>query len=164
MHDTDSSSRRLRLIAVPLAVVMVLVGVLAAVLWQRLQLPADARVIYAAADCDLHAGPCRAEWPEGGWVELAIAPRPIEMLVPLELSVRATGLEIEAARIDFAGEDMYMGYNRPVLAPDEDRFTGQGILPMCVTDSMTWRTTVLLDTPEGPIAAIFRFKTWRTQP
>ncbi len=164
MHDTDSSSRRLRLIALPLAVVMVLGGALAALLWQRLQIPADARVFHAPADCDLHVGPCRAELPDGGWVELTVAPRPIEMLVPLELSVRSAGLEIEAARIDFAGEDMYMGYNRPELAPGERGFTGQGILPMCVTDSMTWRTSVLLDTPEGPIAAVFRFKTWRTQP
>lgn len=164
MHDRETSSKRFRLLAVPLAVVMVLVGVLAALVWQRLQLPSDARVVTAPADCNLHAGPCRAILPEGGWIELDISPRPIEMLVPLDLQVRIRGLEADGARVDFAGEEMYMGHNRPELKQVEGGFAGQGILPMCVTDSMTWRTSVLVDTPEGPVAAVFRFETWRRSP
>jgi hypothetical protein len=166
MHDTEPSPRGggKRPPYLPLAVIMLLAGVLAALVWQRVRLPAEARVAVAADDCDLHAGPCRAWLPEGGWVELEIAPRPIEMLEPLELQVRTGALGATAARVDFAGEDMYMGFNRPELGADDEGFAGTGILPMCVTDSMTWRTTVLLETPAGPVAAPFRFTTWRTLP
>ena len=166
MSDTEPSpgGKAPRLPYLPVAIIMLLAGVLAALVWQRVRLPAEAVLAVAEPDCDLHTAPCRAWLPDGRWVELEISPRPIEMLRPLELQVRAGGLAAGAARVDIAGEDMYMGFNRPELAADGNGFAGSGILPMCVTDSMTWRATVLLDTPEGTVAAPFRFTTWRTLP
>jgi hypothetical protein len=57
---------------------------------------------------------------------------------------------------------MNMGYNRPKLEPaDEGRFSGTGVLSVCVLDRMTWEATVLASTDRGIMAAPFRFETMR---
>ena len=95
----------------------------------------------------------------GGKVEVAIDPRPIPALEPLRLLALASGARIEKIEIDFAGVDMKMGYNRPQLENLGDgRFAGQGNLPVCISGSMPWEATVLVDTGRGIIAAPFRFE------
>lgn len=106
--------------------------------------------------CDLHQGPCSVVLPGGGSVQVSITPRPIPMVAPLRMDVAVTGRDAGKVEIDFAGVDMNMGYNRPELsAQGGGRFTGEGSLPVCVTGTMDWRATVLIESGRERIAVPF---------
>ena len=108
--------------------------------------------------CDLHRQACGANLPGGGRIELAITPRPIPVVQPLAIEVRVTGLAPRKAEVDFAGIGMNMGYNRPALsAVESGRFAGSASLPVCITGTMPWRATVLLETDRQRISVPFRF-------
>lgn len=110
------------------------------------------------SDCDLNGGPCQAELPGGGRLQFSIGPRPIPALKPLALEVRVEGVAASKVEVDFAGVDMKMGYNRPLLAPAATgTFNGQGNLPVCITGSMDWQATVLVESGGKNIAVPFRF-------
>ena len=112
--------------------------------------------------CDIQAGPCASPVPGGGRIELAIAPRPIPLLQPLQVLVRLDGLEAKAVEVDFAGVDMNMGVNRHALAPQgEGRYSGEAVLPICVTGRMAWQASVIVDGGKARIVAPFRFVTSR---
>ncbi len=162
--------REMKRLILPLALIVLLGGVLLWLLVPRLQALLDGEQtnllwqLEGAAACDLHHGPCRAKLGEGQWVELAISPHPIRMLQQLTLQVSVVGLPAEQVQIDFNGVEMNMGYNRPRLEKQADGvFVGDGILPLCVLESMTWRARVLLDSPPGRGVADFYFVTSRRQ-
>jgi hypothetical protein len=112
--------------------------------------------------CDLHQGPCATSLPGGGHLELSLEPRPIPVLKPLELQVRATGFRAGSVEVDFAGVDMKMAFNRPRLVPGKDGlFTGEATLPVCVRDQMAWQATVLIESDGRQFAVPFRFETKR---
>lgn len=112
--------------------------------------------------CDLHQGPCVTALPNGGRLELSLEPRPIPVLKPLKLQVRATGFKASSVEVDFAGVDMKMAFNRPRLAPvKDDLFTGEATLPVCVSNQMAWQVTVLVKSDGKRIAVPFRFETKR---
>lgn len=109
--------------------------------------------------CDLNHGNCRVELAGGAHLEFSVEPRPIRALKPLLLRARIEGVEARRVEVDFAGVDMKMGYNRPPLASEGDgTFAGQASLPVCITGSMPWEATVLIETPNALIAAPFRFE------
>lgn len=111
------------------------------------------------ADCDLSAGACSAALPGGGRLGFALTPRPIPVTAPLEMRVELDGIEADKVVVDFAGVNMDMGFNRPLLANDgPGRFAGQTTLPVCVTGRMTWQATVLIETGRTRIAVPFRFE------
>lgn len=123
-----------------------------------LLLPKADRVVEPAPGCDLHRGPCSATLPNGGSLQFSIAPRPIPLVSPLALEVTLNGADADAVEVDFAGVDMDMGINRPPMAArGGGRFTGEGSLPVCVTGSMQWQATVLLQSGRERIAVPFRF-------
>ena len=112
--------------------------------------------------CDLHQGPCAALLPGGGRLEFSLEPRPIPVLKPLKLQVRATGFKAGSMEVDFAGVDMKMAFNRPHLVPGKDGlFTGEATLPVCVRDQMAWQATVLVESDGKRIVVPFRFETKR---
>jgi hypothetical protein len=92
---------------------------------------------------------------------------------PLRIDVRLMDLPTpDRVELDLAGYDMDMGYNRVLLEPVVDadadadtpggtRFTGSGMLPVCVRDRMTWEARVLLYDGGTIRAAPFRFETVR---
>jgi hypothetical protein len=122
---------------------------------QKISLPLDPA-------CDLHQRPCAALLPGGGRLEFSLEPRPIPVLKPLRLEVRATGVKADSMEVDFAGVDMKMAFNRPRLKPGkEGLFTGQTSLPVCVRDKMSWQATVLVESDGKQIAVPFRFETNR---
>ena len=113
-------------------------------------------------DCDLRAGPCTARFPDGRAVRFAIEPRAIPIATPLRLGVEASGFATTAVEVDFVGVDMNMGFNRVALREVRPgRYEGQGMLPVCARARMLWEARVLLHTPEGILAAPFRFATER---
>lgn len=110
--------------------------------------------------CDLGQGPCVASLTGGGRISLGIEPRSLPATQPLELVVVTEGLVAREVVVDFQGVDMNMGFNRVLLQPlAADRFAGSGTLPACVRSRMTWEARVLVRTPEGLVAAPFRFET-----
>ena len=112
--------------------------------------------------CDLRLAPCTAQFPGGGELTFEVLPSTLPVLVPLTLRVAVKGLEARAAEVDFAGVDMSMGFNRARLTPvGGGRFEGEGMLPTCVRDRMTWEARVLVQSPAGLVAAPFRFETRR---
>lgn len=114
--------------------------------------------------CDLQLRACTVEFDGGGAVELSVSPQPIRAAVPLSLTVKALGIEAESVQVDFSGEGMNMGHNRPKLgrSGDNGEFAGEGVLSICTTDRMFWRATVLLETDRGVLAAPYRFETTRS--
>lgn len=100
--------------------------------------------------CDLNEGPCSIRHPDGGEVSLEITPRPVPMLRELELQLEYRGPgspDPEWVELDFAGVEMYMGYQRPRLERvGPGAYAGTTTLPICTTEAMTWAATVL---PEG---------------
>ena len=112
--------------------------------------------------CDLRQSDCEVRFQAGGRVRFAIEPRSIPLVTPLALRVELTGFDAESVEVNFAGVDMNMGFNRVRLeAQGGGRFGGQGTLPVCVRDRMEWEARVLIATPDGILAAPFRFTTDR---
>ncbi len=129
------------------------------------QLAGDSEIaVMAPLDpaCDIQAGTCEALFPNGSRVSLSISPRPIQALKPLEIQVTTEGLDAQAVEVDFRGLGMNMGYNRPRLMKEaEGRYSGSGMLAICVMERMAWEATVLARTDDGVMAAPFRFDTLR---
>ncbi len=116
--------------------------------------------IPADPDCDLRAGPCISRLAQGGTVTFSVEPRSIPVVKPLQLWVEVTGLETQAVEIDFTGVDMNMGFNRSALERQEaGRFSGKGMLPVCVRDVMEWEARVLIHTDLGLMSVPYRFIT-----
>jgi hypothetical protein len=114
--------------------------------------------------CDLRAAPCSSRLPTGGTVTLSVEPRSIPVMEPVWLEVRVEGARASGVEVDIAGVDMNMGYNRPTLQPQADgRFLGQTTIPVCVRSRMDWEAKVLIRTPDGIIAAPYRFSTYRAR-
>lgn len=109
--------------------------------------------------CDLHRAACTATLPEGGRLTFSLTPRPIPVAEPLDVEVILEGPGAERVKVDFAGVEMSMGYNRPALrALTPYRHAGQATLPVCVTGRMLWQATVLVESGAQRIAVPFRFE------
>ncbi|MCW8944169.1 MAG: hypothetical protein OQL27_05290 [Sedimenticola sp.] len=110
-------------------------------------------------NCDLRAGPCVSK-VSSGQISFAIKTKGIPLVKPLDLEVVLDGIEASKVEIDFIGLGMEMGFNRPQLqARGDGRYTGTGMLPVCIRVAMEWEARVLVTTDEGLIAAPFRFIT-----
>lgn len=146
-----------------LAMVFALIAI--AVLGQRfspLLLPKVDVTGVVEAGCDLQQRPCSATLPTGGSVRLSITPRPIPYLQPLRVEVGTSGIEARKVEVDFAGASMNMGFNRiPLSAAGVGRHSGESSLPVCVSGSMSWVATVLIETDRQRIAVAYRFDVGR---
>ena len=117
-------------------------------------------VTAAIPPCDLQQGPCTAVIDGVGSVTLDIAPRPIPLVEPLVITVASTVPGVRSAEVDFSGVDMNMGYNRFRLkAVADGSYEGDGMLPVCVRNRMTWEGKVILVTESMQYVAPFRFDT-----
>jgi hypothetical protein len=114
--------------------------------------------------CDLRSGPCTSRLPAGGTITFAIEPRAIPVMEPVRLEVRVEGPSAGGVEVDIAGVDMNMGFNRPALAAQGGgRFAGETTIPVCVRNRMDWEAKVLVRTPDGIVAAPYRFSTYRAR-
>lgn len=89
----------------------------------------------------------------------SLTPRPIPVATPLRIEVRLEGVAADRVKVDFAGVEMSMGYNRPSLeALSPNHHVGEATLPVCVTGRMLWQATVLLEKNGQRLAVPFRFE------
>jgi hypothetical protein len=141
------------------AFLLILLLIAAAGYWYSpLLLPKSDVTALPDPGCNLHLRTCGATLPDGGHIELSIVPRPIPMVQPLGVEVRVSGAEAKKVEVDFAGIGMNMGYNRPELPrADTGRYAGTASLPVCITGTMSWQATVLVETDRQRIAVPFRF-------
>jgi hypothetical protein len=141
------------------ALIFVLMIVMVYRAWPIL-FPAEVLSIEPSANCDLHQRPCEARLPDGGKLRFSITPREIPLIEPLDLRVELEGTEASRVEVDFAGLNMFMGYNRVHLSADDPgTYAGIGRLPVCVQQRMTWEARVLVYTDTGLIAVPHRFVT-----
>lgn len=108
--------------------------------------------------CNLQRQACMATLTGGARLQLSITPRPVAFLEPLKVEVLVTGVTPQNVEVDFSGETMNMGYNRIKLSPAGSiSLAGETSLPVCVSGSMTWIATVIVETDRQRIAVPFRF-------
>ncbi len=121
--------------------------------------PAQAELTIAPLPgCDLNARACAAELPGGGHLELSITPRPIPVVKPLQVQVRLTAMVADRVEIDFSGVSMDMGRHHQILVADgQGVFSGQAMLPVCVTGRMAWQATLVVNSAGRRIAVPFVF-------
>lgn len=116
----------------------------------------------AEPGCDLQKRACAATWQQGGRLEISITPRPIPLLQALHVEVTVSGVKPTKVEVDFAGESMNMGYNRSELAAGgPGRYAGETSLPVCVSGSMAWVATVIVEADRQRVAVPFRFDAGR---
>jgi len=118
----------------------------------------EAGVTLPVSVCNPALEDCTVALPNGGAVELSFSPRPIRPLLAFQARMTVRGVEVGSAEIDFEGTDMKMGYYRPRFNPANGVYSAEAILPVCVTGTMQWAATILLDTPAGTIAIPFHFE------
>lgn len=110
--------------------------------------------------CLLNTRRCTAALPNGSSASLAIAPHPIVVATPMQLSLSLEGIEARQVEIHFRGEEMDMGLSQYILTQQGGgEFSGEAILPVCVRNSMFWIADVLVVTPQGKFIFPFRFET-----
>jgi hypothetical protein len=114
------------------------------------------------SSCDLRTTPCSVIFPDGARVTFSIEPASIPVMVPLRYKVVVQGMQAKDITVDFVGVDMNMGFNRAQLSREAvGRFSGDGMLPVCVRDVMEWEAKVQLNTDAGLMEAPFRFVTYK---
>ena len=116
--------------------------------------------VFPDVHCDLHHQACGVDLPGGGRVELSFGTRPIPMVKAFRVEVKVSGVEAKLVEVDFAGIDMNMGLNRPHLAArGAGSYPAEVTLPVCMTGSMDWQATVLIETGGERVAIPYRFST-----
>ena len=102
-------------------------------------------------DCDIHAGPCRANI-SGTEVSLEIDPKPVRAMKDLTFTVTFVGEKpVTFPYIDLGMPGMNMGRNRVTLKPAGDLvYRGEGIIVRCPSGRRTWKAT--LTVPEVGVA------------
>ncbi|MBU1365032.1 MAG: hypothetical protein KKE51_14545 [Gammaproteobacteria bacterium] len=110
--------------------------------------------------CNLQREACSVRLPSGGNVTLAMGTRPVPLVKPFEVQVATSGFAPARVEVDFAGIEMNMGYNRPELAArGTGSYAAEVTLPVCITGSMDWQATVLIETGSERVAIPYRFST-----
>lgn len=141
------------------AILFALASIGAGAYWfSPLLLPKSDITVPSDPGCDLHSQACVTSLPGQGQVRLSITPHPIPMLQPLVVKVDVSDIDAKSVAVDFAGIGMNMGYNRPTLTQVEPgHFVANASLPVCITGTMSWQVTVMLETGFQHISIPFRF-------
>jgi len=147
-----------------LALSGVLMAVLAGVAYYKSQLAKQENVLARAnpdKTCDLHKNACQLDLPDGRKVRLSIDPKPIPLVTKFDIQVNIEGEpDIKSVLVDFKGTSMNMGPNTVKLtAKSNGQYNGNGMLPVCVRNSMEWQAEVWVRTDQGTLIAPFLFVT-----
>lgn len=106
------------------------------------------------SECNLHQQACQSRQGEAS-VTLTIAPQPIPVAKPLNVTVNLSGMTAEKVELDISGINMYMGYNRSALQAEAPNvFRGTAMLAFCTNEVMLWQLTVLVHQADGQVRQI----------
>lgn len=158
--STERTARSLWLSAGSLS--MALIAVMLWKAWPQL-FPRQA-LQHQVSACDLHQGTCQVDFADGQHLQLSLSPRPVRVLELLQIEAQLTGIkEVEKVELDIVGLNMYMGFNRPLLQPQQSGlYQGTGMLPVCTQSEMQWEVRALIHTHAGLYSAGFKFNTQRS--
>jgi hypothetical protein len=152
------STNRSILIDIAIIVALALIAVVG-YKYSPLLLPKADLTLTPTEGCDLNQQTCHTDMPGGGRIELAIAPHPVPVIQPLQVTATIVGATPNKVELDFQGVVMEMGFNRLTLLPaGNGRYTGATTIPVCVTGRMLWRATLMLETDRQRIAVPFLFE------
>lgn len=116
--------------------------------------------IEADKSCDLQHNACTLKIPGGAEITLEIEPRPIPLVQKFDIKVTTNKLEAQVVSVDFKGVSMDMGPNNVTLKAQNSAFySGQGMLPVCIRNTMEWQANVYIQTPDGIYIAPYTFVT-----
>lgn len=139
-------------------VIGLLSGALMAVSLAKLMLWRPAPVL-ASSDCKLHLAECQASWADGG-VRVALEPRPVHCLKPLDVEVSlASGESPVRAYLDFQGISAPEAFHRAELNLDHQGAWGTATLPLCASGSLDWQARLHLDYGNHQVVASFPLTT-----
>jgi hypothetical protein len=142
-------------------IAMLLIGLVVVVSYKLSPLLAPKADLQLAPEpgCNLHRGSCSVTLGSGKF-EISLSPRPIPLIKPVQIEVRTVGVDVRRIDADFAGIGMSMGYNRPQLLPVGDYiYRATTSLPVCITGTMNWEMTLMVDTAADYILIPIRFTT-----
>lgn len=106
--------------------------------------------IKSTADCNLQTDDCSIRFSDGTVVTLNITPKPVSALVPLDFDIKTSKDTFSKLSIQVTGISMDMGNTQfPIQKASVQRFTGEGILPICTQSTMLWRIRAVFTTPKG---------------
>ncbi len=149
-----------RSVLVDIAIVLAL-GLIAVVgyKYSPLLLPKADLTLTPVEGCDLNRESCHADVPGGGRIELTLAPNPIPVVRPLQVTATFSALTPSKVELDFQGVVMEMGYNRVTLvAEGNGTYKGEATIPVCVTGRMLWRATLAVESDNKRIYVPFLFE------
>lgn len=97
-------------------------------------------------ECQLDKQVCHLSLNSDQSIRLEISPRPIPLVKPLTVSVNLDGLpQVDFAQLEIEGVNMFMGLQIvPLKAINQDRLTGEFSLPICSTQHMEWKATLVI--------------------
>lgn len=124
--------------------------------------PEDLQRLEPDPACDLRTGACSRALPDGGELMFTVEPRGVPPMTPLAMEASLARTTLAAKWVDFVGVDMEMGFNRSALSgAGSGRFTGKGLIPVCVRERMLWEARVVLSDGNTWISVPFRFEVVR---
>lgn len=87
-------------------------------------------------------------------------PSNVEYLKPFQVEITSDGInnsDIDKVTVTFEMSDMDMGQNQFVLKPRGSIYSGEAVLPVCVTGRVDWTARVDVITEDRVYQAIFKF-------
>lgn len=145
-------------------VALLLFALIAVVGYQYREQQAATHPSQAAMDtnCMLHEHPCSARLSETIFAHLEVNPTPIIATNPIQLKLRLEGLQPQHVELQLQSESMDMGLNRYTFNDQGNRRYGaELILPVCISNRMTWRADINVQTADGLVQFPFRFESQR---
>ncbi len=148
--------------------IVVLSILLIATIYYRIEMARKSQILFQlepSNQCSLHKGACDVSTPAGGKITLSITPRPIPLVKEIQINVTTQSIDTQSVKVDFKGTTIKMTPNLVTLVQQsKSTYTGQGLLPICIRNSMEWQATVIIQTDEGIIKAPFLFTTFKNRP
>ncbi|MES9860811.1 MAG: hypothetical protein ABW157_08095 [Candidatus Thiodiazotropha sp. LLP2] len=158
----DNQSQGTIMLWIAAAILLIAISVVAVYKAWPMLFPEISQSAVVDPQCDLRQGPCISSINTDVQISFSIQPQEIPLVKPLKLHVQVKGVNAHKVEVDFVGVDMNMGFNRVVLQQYEaGLYEGDGMIPVCVRDSMEWEAKVLITTDQGLLSAPYRFITVR---
>lgn len=121
--------------------------------------PFDAEFIGENKDCNLSSQSCILKTKKGT-ITVDFNKRPVVTQQNIGFSAAIDNDELVPKEADLQSVEINMGYLRPPLGPDNDKYSGQIRFPVCEQNKMNWIMRLILSDKAGKnYFAVFRFTT-----